>query len=233
MKKTALYHTASTWLIRAIIIQCVISIAALPFLIGWGLPVSLLSILGNIAHSFFLASFLSVSSALFFCYLCGIPTAPLESLLISITTYWQHLLAYGSPHYSVALRMVYIPLALIACGGLIGYFLFPRIQHRWLISFIPFSMIYLLLIFFLLPSIPSTIQNGRASLRCVPTNKGTVHLYDRGLITRTKNIDNLFDYTIMPHINRYYGTPNHIQLHAQRSSTRIKQAQTYLSLYTH
>ena len=79
------------------ILQLFITCISLPILIWWGLPVSLLSPLGNLFFSPFLTAFLTIASLLFFTELLCIPNGFFAWLLDGITTIWLKLLAWHPP----------------------------------------------------------------------------------------------------------------------------------------
>jgi hypothetical protein len=69
-------------------LQLFISFISLPFLIGWGLPISLLSPISTLLFGPFLTCFLLVSSLIFFCELLYIPNSWLIVILEKISAIW-------------------------------------------------------------------------------------------------------------------------------------------------
>jgi hypothetical protein len=96
-----------------------LSVVSLPFLCAWGLPVSLLSIIGNLIFGPFLALFLLLSSCLFFAHLVGYSASYIGVLLNWLCWLWLKLMSVGSPLFLVAVpeSMLFFSAvcALIAC----------------------------------------------------------------------------------------------------------------------
>lgn len=76
------------WIIHFVHLQLFITLISLPFLIAWGMPFSLLSIIGNCLFSPFLTIFLMVSFLIFFCQLTCIPYGLLARALELISSWW-------------------------------------------------------------------------------------------------------------------------------------------------
>lgn len=93
----------SKWFLNFLHINMMLSVISLPFLCAWGLPVSWISVVGNLIFGPFLALFLLISSCLFFAHLLGF-SAPLVGKLLNILcTVWIKLLSFGSPFFLAAL----------------------------------------------------------------------------------------------------------------------------------
>src|SRR5260370_32295969 len=75
-------------LLKSIQLQLFISFISLPFLIGWGLPISLLTPVSTLIFGPFLTCFLLISSLIFFLKLFYVPNAALVSCLELITSVW-------------------------------------------------------------------------------------------------------------------------------------------------
>ena len=101
-------------------LQLLISIVITPFLIGWGLALSTISILGNLIFSQFLTSFICISSAIFTTDLFGISNIFLQKTLTLITSIWCFLLSYASSYWLIAFPYTFLPgacmLAITACS---------------------------------------------------------------------------------------------------------------------
>lgn len=94
-----------------------LTVVSLPFLCAWGLPISLLSIVGNLAFGPFLAGFLGLSSCLFFAHLLGLPTQLIGSLLNIVCSVWLTLLSFGSTLFLVALPDSMLWLTIVCTLG--------------------------------------------------------------------------------------------------------------------
>lgn len=95
-------------------LQLFLTLCSLPFLIGWGLPFSLLTFVGNIVFTPLLAAFLLLSSLIFITELIGIPNNGLIYLLEYGTRAWTWILSWCDDHVMIYFcKPPFIILALI------------------------------------------------------------------------------------------------------------------------
>src|SRR5438445_4320197 len=83
--------TPTKWyqsLLKSVQLQLFISFISLPFLIGWGLPISLLTPFSTLIFGPFLTCFLLISSLIFFLELLYLPNALFIWLLELVTSIW-------------------------------------------------------------------------------------------------------------------------------------------------
>jgi Competence protein. len=80
------------WLLDFTIIQLFLTLVSLPVIVAWGLPISILSPIGNLIFSPFLTAFLLISSLLFFTEILYIPNTWLVWALETVTTLWKQIL---------------------------------------------------------------------------------------------------------------------------------------------
>lgn len=97
-------------------VQLFVTLCALPFLVAWGLPLSALTILGNIFFTPFLSVFLCISTLIFFCELLHIPNAWLCTVLDRVTQYWMYLLSCG-PEYMISFACPHPALLIMPIVG--------------------------------------------------------------------------------------------------------------------
>jgi hypothetical protein len=90
------------WVENMFFIQLVLTFFALPILVWWGLPLSLLTVIGNVIFSPCILIFLFLSSLLFFGQLCGLPVGWVAWALDGITTWWLKIIKLGSTQALVA-----------------------------------------------------------------------------------------------------------------------------------
>ena len=86
MKK--IYNQVVSFLTRFIYLQLFLTLVSLPILSSWGLPLSLLTFIGNVVFSPVLTLFLLLSSLLFFCALLHIPYGLFIWPLQQVTAFW-------------------------------------------------------------------------------------------------------------------------------------------------
>jgi hypothetical protein len=85
-------HRFYLWLLQFIQLQLFITLFSLPILIAWGLPLSILSPVGNLIFSPVLTLFLFLSCIIFFCEIFFIPNGWLIYLLEILTAWWLKIL---------------------------------------------------------------------------------------------------------------------------------------------
>jgi len=81
--------------------QMLLTLLALPILVGWGLGWSLMALVGNLIFTPVLTVFLVISSLLLFTQLLGIPNGYLALALDKLTVVWDKVLHLGSPSWIV------------------------------------------------------------------------------------------------------------------------------------
>jgi len=84
------------WFLRFIQVQLFITTISLPILLSWGLPISLLSPLGNLIFFPVLVLFLLLSSLVFFFEIIHIPNEWLIYCLEKVTLAWFSILSIGN-----------------------------------------------------------------------------------------------------------------------------------------
>lgn len=109
-------------LLKSIQLQLFISFISLPFLIGWGLPISLLTPVSTLMFGPFLTCFLLVSSLIFFLEIFYLPNTALIWLLECITSIWlaclnleqrAWLIGFIKPPMIVLMIIPFIALAIV------------------------------------------------------------------------------------------------------------------------
>jgi len=90
------------WLLQALFVQLFLTLFSWPILLWWGLPISVLTMVGNIIFNPFIVLFLLFSAGLFFCELLGLPSGIFVALLELLTNAWLAIMAYGSPSALIA-----------------------------------------------------------------------------------------------------------------------------------
>jgi len=87
------------WLVRFLQAQLFINAISLPILVSWGLPISVLSPIGNLVFFPFLFLFLLLSSLIFFLEILFVPNGLLIVLLETLSNVWTRLLSLGENNH--------------------------------------------------------------------------------------------------------------------------------------
>lgn len=222
---------ALSWLIDALILQCILTTVSLPFLLWWQIPYPLLSLLGNLIHPLFLTLFLTLSSLLFFALLLHLPHSLIASGLSLLTTAWNYILTAPIPAGWIILKWWHSIPAAYVCYLLYRWRYEP---HKKILPAYRIILGAVLVISILVnahsPSAGVTILHRNShSVVCIPHPDGTLELQDNGYITKAANTAALINYELMPHILTTYGHPKKIILKGR--GFRIQQVRTLMALW--
>ncbi|MDR3550788.1 MAG: hypothetical protein P4L31_05200 [Candidatus Babeliales bacterium] len=92
------FNKYTLWILRFLKLQLFISLFAMPILLWWGLPLSILSPIGNLIFGPILTLFLMLSSLLFFFELLHIPNGAIAWCLDTLTKAWLYVIQInGNP----------------------------------------------------------------------------------------------------------------------------------------
>lgn len=122
-----LLRQCSPFVVHAIELQLFLFCFSLPLLLWWGLPFSLLSIIGNLFFTPFLLLFLLLSSLIFLCGLCNLSPTLLCSILEKFTTLWLYLLSI--PTASFLLYGKALPLSVLLLIPSAALYIIARKRH--------------------------------------------------------------------------------------------------------
>ena len=89
------------YFLHVLYIQIVICFVSIPILVYWGLPISIMSVIGNIIFTPFLCIFIFLSFFIFTTELVCIPNSILCSTLDITSDYWLKALSMGSPKWLI------------------------------------------------------------------------------------------------------------------------------------
>lgn len=92
----SLFNKYSAWLLSAIELQLFITCVSMPILVHWGLPLSLMTVPGNLLFAPILTLFLLLSSIIFFAELLHIPNGLSIKFLEYLSFGWEWVMSHGS-----------------------------------------------------------------------------------------------------------------------------------------
>ena len=208
-KKLYLYISDfKNYLIKFFEIQLYINLVALPILIAWGLPISIISPLGNLIFSPIMTLFMFISSIIFFTEISGIPNSFFILVLEKITLLWNYILNYAN-HKS----LIFLPCSPLLLTIVL---MFSILLISWIknISSVKRILLFLCLFFcfygmtnnsgikknFL---IDVTSSKAKADLLKV-CNK--IYLFDDGAISRARSFNSWADYVLLPKLIQNSGS---------------------------
>ncbi len=104
------------WVRTALKVQFLTTALSLPVLIGWGLPLSMMSIVGNIAATPFLLATLFMSSLLFITELLHIPNQLLCTGTNHLISAWHFLLKQGNSEWLIGAPAPHPTVSILLCA---------------------------------------------------------------------------------------------------------------------
>src|SRR5579872_4558069 len=122
------WHAIKQSAVQFMIVQLFLTLISLPIIIAWGLPISLLSPIGNFIFSPFLTAFLLLSSIIFFTQIISIPNYPLILLLENLMPLWHYILSFSSSSAMFAFKKP--PLFILIVIPLVTLFLSRHYRLR-------------------------------------------------------------------------------------------------------
>jgi hypothetical protein len=202
--------TGLVWCVQT---QCTVLLVAFPFLVSWGLPISIMAVVGNILFAPFLTIFLLVSSLLFFTEILGIPNGLFLIILNNLSSFWQTLLTYGKNTWLVG--FIKPPLYLLAPLSIFSCIAVYWLHHKTSYS----SLRVIVLIFSLNLGIvylyprwfqSSAKKNSQAfdkNLEIIyHPQDATLTLIDNDFFRRKRNIPNCIKFELKPYLLKTFGT---------------------------
>ena len=199
-------------------IQIFLTISALPILVLWGLPISILTVPGNLIFAPLLSTFLFISSLIFFLELINMPNNVPIWCLEKLSNFWVKLVP---PKH--AAWMIYFPQNSWLCfaGGLIlAIYLLTKVKQNHRQQTI--SLGGILLASCLIAKFPFWIDHfqidivhrkKRMHIQCHPN--GTLTIHDYGILN-LPGIEGWINYTLLSTVARKFGTIRLNQVYLER-----------------
>jgi hypothetical protein len=225
------YLTKSVrYLARFLQVQLFLSLVSLPILVSWGLPLSMMTAVGNFLFSPFLALFLLCSSLIFFTELLGIPNSWLIIVLEKVTTLWSTCLSWGSKSWLVGF---YKPSLIFLL--LITFVAFLIMQHKKLGKLYPsiacLSLLLCVTTSYLVYSRPRLnlfhVACGKHQVM-VMTKQNKVVIKDNGAFSKKLSPDSWVQFTLLPELTKRTGKTTVCQVVVTNPNTLTFQALTSL-----
>lgn len=182
----------------------------MPFLIAWGLPLSLASPIGNLLFLPFLTAFLFIAAHIFFLELLWLPNSWFIYALEKITSWWLYVISFGRSSWLISFAKpsfwVLITLPLLAL--LILYY--KKIRST-LLSCIILLIVLLTMGLYLKYQSPVPAN----TILEIPCNGGVITLVkhntiltliDTGILGRSISTPSWIEFTLLPTLNKQFGT---------------------------
>ncbi|HEV2917347.1 MAG TPA: hypothetical protein VGW78_06415 [Candidatus Babeliales bacterium] len=195
------------WCINFMLMHLFLTLISLPILIGWGLPLSLVSPLGNLIFSPFLSVYLVCTVLLFFTELISVPNTLIVSALEAISHAWLWCMSlltdaihigFAKPH---PLFLLLIPL--MAC---ITVWYFRMRLHRCIMAL----SILLVSVCGILCTIPThvqefTVARGADTIQCIVADNHVAIIDQQGVLSHCATADQWVLHHLIPAITQKTG----------------------------
>jgi hypothetical protein len=222
------YHS----LLKSIQLQLFITCISLPFLIAWGLPISLLTPVSTLIFGPFLTCFLLISSLIFFCELLYVPNALLIWCLEKVTFIWLACLNLEQRAWLIAFgRPSLIILFCIPVGALV-------IIHSKKVTCIIRRILLLALFLITMCLGLKFLSHSTTIVEKIPCNKGEITLInynntfivvDPGVIAARPSYESFISYSLVPEIIQKTGRLEIDHLVVCRFNKRMLDALQFLA----
>lgn len=210
------------YLIGFVKAQAIVTLVSFPILIMWGIPLSLMTFVGNFLFAPILTIFLMISSLIFITELLHIPNTLLITSLDKLTVFWEYLLSFGKKCWLVGFAQPNKTVLI-----LLGIFVF-FIVVRFIFSILSRLLLIAVIVFAAwagLEYVRQTRPPKYACIKAVPgcaekllvkeTKDNTIEVIDNGLFTKKRSPEKFINFELKPYLIKNYGTTkiNKIVLH--------------------
>lgn len=219
------FTTIKKWIVNFLHIQLFLSLVSLPVLTAWGLPFSVVTLLGNLFFTPLLTAFLLCCSCIFFLELFHIPNSICINVLEYITQLWLWILSYSSSSWMTALSAKFLWITIVT--AFIGYLLLCIADHISLMTKNSLLLSLLCTPFIIQYYIKNNhhyrIIHKKKDCLCISKNKDLT-LYDNGALNQAHRPEQWVDYTLLPTLIKQYGMPQSITFFIAQPTIRTLQS---------
>jgi hypothetical protein len=197
-----------------------------PILLWWGIPISTLSIIGNIFFGPFLALFIILSSIFTIASIAGLSTTLPAYFLNKLTEYWMIILGFGSKKILCAQictpAILLLMIAIVVCCG----YLLSRSKTEQTILKILLSGSFFIALLFAIPlSNNQSIMESRSGKLTITNGRNGLELLDDGYLRKLTNPSKNIPFNLKMPIVKNHGTIKIHSLETTKASLR-----TFLAL---
>lgn len=194
------------WVKSGLNVQFLTTTLSLPILIAWGLPISLMTVVGNLCALPFLVATLTLSSLLFLTELIGLPNALIAQATNLIIEIWHFFIKQGSPSWLVGYHAppFFISIILVTAVPIALMYLLNRLKFSIIPACITTTAGYIFIVYMF----HAPILHQESNLHCIARNKSR-SVIDTGFFKNKTNYASPAKYKIKPLLYKFFGD-NHI-----------------------
>ena len=210
----------ANYLLPALRIQIFITLVSLPILVLWGLPISSLSILGNLIFAPLLSLFLLLSSLIFFLEIACLPNHWLILILEKLTAFWLSLTPNHPQRYLLLFPQITAVLFIIAI--LMASYVIINLNLNKIKQVMILGII--LITSCLCAKLPIWIQTPKQTLNhrhrylTIDYESGKLTIKDHGILSSYAGIESWINYTLSPTLIKNFGTLTVNDLYLQKNT---------------
>lgn len=206
-------------------LQLLISVVILPILIAWGLPISMMTIIGNLVFAQFLTLFIFFSALLFTSDLLGIPNYFIACALEWVTHIWHYFLSWGSASWLIGFPLWTFPLScLCALAACYLYHVNMQSQYQRIIVLTILCLTTPLASkLFQNKSMQVTITQGSQKMHIIKI-KNKIYAFDCGALGARPSSQSWIEYTLASTMVKTLGATHIDTLVLCKSNSRTPQA---------
>lgn len=229
--RTAFSHSVlpklKNWLFSLFVVNATSYIFSAPILLWWGMPLSGLSLIGNIVFAPVLALFIILCTTLMTSSLLGLSCAYLKVPLDTTISWWFALLNLGSKRFlygQIAHPVLVMLAVLLVCWT--GFQMLHSTTRKTLIKNLALGCTGITLLFALPLKMPeSVLTNKNGKLIITQPSSSAVIIEDHGFFKGLRNPSKAVAFDIKRPIIQTHGT-----LHVTKLSTTVISSRTFESV---
>jgi len=208
-------------------VQVIVTLVSFPILTNWGIPLSVMSFLGNLLFSPILTIFLVISSLIFVTELLSIPNGFLIHGLTLTTSFWEHTLTFGKKSWLIGFaqpQTILTILLIILTSLFLMRFVFRMLSKAILVALITVSLFAVLEYnrqqsthkHTTAKTVPYT--NKKLTISVLPNKK--IQITDNGLFNKKQSPEKFVNFELKPYVIKTYGTTSIEKVILHKPSSR-------------
>ena len=232
MKESPFVQSIIRYLGNFFYTQLALTISSTVILVGWGLDLSLMSLVGNLIFGPFLMIFLMLSSLLLFGSLLGIPCGYIARALCAFTHWWDWILKQSSSLWLIGFPKMPAVLLLCLMLALIGIAFLARSATQ--LKKVCGAGVIAVLVFSSFALVWKNKNVGSGTIALAENlyviklfNIPEVIIVDNGFFNKKQSIEKSIDYELKPWLTKHYGHVTIRELRLMRPCMRSFQAALY------
>ena len=214
-------ETMRRWVLGGIRLQFFAAALSLPILIAWGLPISVMSIAGNLFATPFLIATLLLSSLLFLTELAHLPNSLLYAATNWITDIWHWLLGFSTESWLIGFNAPPFTVSILLCIAVAGGLWV--LVNRYKLGLEIASCITMAACIGICFVFKYRLNDDLEKIYCV-TRHGQNRVIDSGFFARKTSYKSPARYRIKPQLYKVFGSSIVHQWHCTYAGTRSLRA---------